>query len=84
MATRAAFHARPTPRAKDFSGCVNEADRLFHPTRFVTAFLRQARADGFELVSINVDYPDFPAIDIQRRTAEALLNEIFAGFCIGK
>ena len=42
MATRAAFHARPTPRAKDFSGCVNEADRLFHPTRFVTAFLRQA------------------------------------------
>ena len=42
MATRAAFHARPTPRAKDFSGCVNEADRLFHPTRFVTAFLRKA------------------------------------------
>ena len=23
-------------------GGVNEADRLFHPTRFVTAFLRQA------------------------------------------
>lgn len=30
------------PRAKDYSGRVNEADRLFHATRFVAAFLRQA------------------------------------------
>ncbi|MFO1473911.1 MAG: hypothetical protein U1F20_05090 [Lysobacterales bacterium] len=38
------------------------------------------RADGFELVSINVDYPDFPAIDIQRRTAEALARRDPARF----
>ena len=42
MATRAAFNARATPRVKDLSGRVNEADRLFHPTHSIAAFLRQA------------------------------------------
>ena len=41
MATRAAFNAQAMLRAKDFSGRMTEADRLFHTTRFVTAFLRQ-------------------------------------------
>ncbi|MBW4330669.1 amidohydrolase [Stakelama sp. CBK3Z-3] len=34
------------------------------------AFLRIARDDGFELLTINVDYPDFPPLDTQARIAE--------------
>ena len=48
---------------------MRKIDAHVHANTMQSAFLRQARADGFELVSINVDYPDFPAIDIQRRTA---------------
>lgn len=36
------------------------------------AFLQQAREDGFELMSINVDYPDFPSIADQHAAAIAL------------
>lgn len=36
------------------------------------AFLEQARQDGFELMSINVDYPDFPSIADQHAAATAL------------
>jgi predicted TIM-barrel fold metal-dependent hydrolase len=42
---------------------VNTADR---------ALLEQAKADNFELLSINVDYPDFPTIDAQARIAREL------------
>ena len=59
---------------------VRKIDAHVHANTMQSAFLRQARADGFELVSINVDYPDFPAIDIQRRTAEALARRDPARF----
>jgi predicted TIM-barrel fold metal-dependent hydrolase len=35
-------------------------------------FLEVARRDGFELLSINVDYPDFPALADQATIAEAM------------
>jgi predicted TIM-barrel fold metal-dependent hydrolase len=38
------------------------------------ALLEQARADNFELLSINVDYPDFPALPEQRAAALAQLK----------
>jgi predicted TIM-barrel fold metal-dependent hydrolase len=38
------------------------------------AFLEQARDDGFELMSINVDYPDFPKLSDQRAAALAQLR----------
>ena len=37
-------------------------------------FLEQARDDGFELMSINVDYPDFPKLVDQRTAALAQLH----------
>jgi predicted TIM-barrel fold metal-dependent hydrolase len=36
-----------------------------------SAFLDIARKDGFELLSINVDYPDFPPLPLQAQAAEA-------------
>ncbi|HUD30841.1 MAG TPA: amidohydrolase family protein [Novosphingobium sp.] len=35
-------------------------------------FLEVARRDGFELLSINVDYPDFPPLADQARIAQAM------------
>jgi predicted TIM-barrel fold metal-dependent hydrolase len=39
------------------------------------AFLAKARADNMRLLTINVDYADFPAIDEQQRTAIALVHD---------
>ena len=44
------------------------------------AFLDQARADGFELLSINVDYPDFPPIERQHAVALLLAKSEPARF----
>lgn len=41
---------------------VRKYDAHVHSNNPDTAFLEQARADGFELLSINVDYPDFPSL----------------------
>ncbi len=35
------------------------------------ALVEQASADGFRLITINVDYPDFPPLSLQRSLAEA-------------
>jgi predicted TIM-barrel fold metal-dependent hydrolase len=37
------------------------------------ALIRQAQADGFRLITINVDYPDFPALAAQRTIATSLV-----------
>ncbi|NZA24836.1 amidohydrolase family protein [Luteimonas sp. SJ-92] len=55
----------------DFSR-VRKYDAHVHANTMDTAFLEQARADGFELMSINVDYPDFPALETQHAAALAL------------
>jgi predicted TIM-barrel fold metal-dependent hydrolase len=51
---------------------VRKFDAHVHANSASAAFLEQARADGFELLSINVDYPDFPTVDQQRQAALAL------------
>jgi predicted TIM-barrel fold metal-dependent hydrolase len=51
---------------------VRKFDAHVHSNNPDPAFLEQARADGFELLSINVDYPDFPSIARQHAAAVAL------------
>jgi hypothetical protein len=51
---------------------VRKLDAHVHANTDDHAFLDVARRDGFELLSINVDYPDFPALPEQARIAHAL------------
>lgn len=51
---------------------VHKYDAHVHANAPGVAFLEQARADGFELLSINVDYPDFPSLARQHEIALAL------------
>lgn len=51
---------------------VRKYDAHVHANNLDAAFLEQARADGFELLSINVDYPDFPSLAKQHAAALAL------------
>lgn len=51
---------------------VRKYDAHVHANNPDTAFLGQARADGFELLSINVDYPDFPSLERQHAIALTL------------
>jgi len=51
---------------------VPKYDAHVHANTPDPAFLEQAQADGFELLSINVDYPDFPSLDKQHAAALAL------------
>jgi hypothetical protein len=53
---------------------VRKYDAHVHSNSKSAAFLEQARADGFELMSINVDYPAFPDVALQRAAALALLK----------
>jgi predicted TIM-barrel fold metal-dependent hydrolase len=51
---------------------VRKIDAHVHANEEGHEFLDIARKDGFELLSINVDYPDFPPLDVQARVAHAL------------
>lgn len=62
------------PYTMDDFARVPKFDAHVHANTMQPAFLEQARADGFELLSINVDYPDFPAIADQRRAVLALVQ----------
>jgi Amidohydrolase len=70
----ACVQPRPASPARysmeDFKN-VRKLDAHVHVNVPGTAFLEQARADGFELMSINVDYPDFPRLADQRAAALA-------------
>ena len=55
---------------EDFT-TVKKLDAHVHINVVHPAFLEQARADGFELMSINVDYPDFPKLADQRAASLA-------------
>ena len=48
---------------------VRKLDSHVHVNVTDPAFLDQAREDGFELMAINVDYPDFPKLADQRAAA---------------
>ncbi|MET0288298.1 MAG: amidohydrolase family protein [Pseudoxanthomonas sp.] len=51
---------------------VRKYDAHVHANTTNQAFIDQAREDNFELLSINVDYPDFPSIEQQHADALAL------------
>lgn len=51
---------------------VRKFDAHVHVNVDDDTLLKLARADDFELLSINVDYPDFPTIAEQARAAQAL------------
>lgn len=51
---------------------VAKFDAHVHANVVHDAFLAQARADGFSVMSLNVDYPDFPTIAQQQAAVTAL------------
>jgi predicted TIM-barrel fold metal-dependent hydrolase len=65
----AAKPAQPTHYAMEDFGRVRKLDAHVHMNVTGPAFLEQARDDGFELMAINVDYPDFPKLADQRAAA---------------
>ncbi len=60
-----------TYRVADFAH-VRKFDAHVHANVNGPQFLAIARKDGFELMSINVDYPDFPDLKTQSAVAQAL------------
>lgn len=68
---------KPAPPAtysmEDFKS-LRKLDAHVHVNVLDSAFLDQAREDGFELMLINVDYPDFPKLADQRAAALAQLH----------
>ena len=54
---------------------VRKYDAHVHANTSDTAFLEQARVDGFQLLSINVDYPAFPSLAVQHEAALALAKK---------
>src|SRR4051812_11979679 len=71
-----AASAAPAPSnySMDNFARVRKFDAHVHGNVIGPALLEQARADNFELLSINVDYPDFPALADQRAAALAQLK----------
>jgi predicted TIM-barrel fold metal-dependent hydrolase len=63
--------AEPTYSEADFVR-VAKFDAHVHANVADGRFLGIARKDGFELLSINVDYPDFPPLALQAQTARTL------------
>jgi len=61
----------PAYRLEDFAKA-RKFDAHVHANVQPSALLEQARADGFEVLSINVDYPDFPSLELQRTAVRAL------------
>lgn len=53
----------------DDFGHVEKIDVHVHVNSADPAFIDQARADNFKLLTINVEYPDFPPIDDQQNCA---------------
>jgi predicted TIM-barrel fold metal-dependent hydrolase len=66
-----AGRADPSYTAADFQR-VPKFDAHVHANADDHEFLDIARKDGFGLLSINVDYPDFPSLADQARIAHAL------------
>lgn len=67
----AAGAASPTYSVSDFTR-VRKFDAHVHANMDVLSFLTVAKNDGFELLSINVDYPDFPDLKTQADVTQKL------------
>jgi len=65
--------ADPGYTVADFAK-VKKFDSHVHVNVTDPAFVDQAKADGFELLSINVDYPEFPALADQAAVAHHFHN----------
>lgn len=63
--------SQPTYSLADFAR-EPKLDAHVHANVDDPVFLAIAKKDGFELLSINVDYPDFPPLALQARVAEKL------------
>src|ERR1043165_3018571 len=62
--------AEDTYRLEDFAS-IAKIDVHTHLNSKDPALVDQAAQDGFRLISINVDYPDFPELSVQRESALA-------------
>ncbi|RZF60947.1 amidohydrolase [Sphingomonas populi] len=67
--TAALTAAAPSNYSEADFARVAKLDAHVHANRDAPDFLRIARTDGFELLSINVDYPDFPPLATQATIA---------------
>jgi len=74
LAIGACAQAAPPNYSMDDFPKVRKLDAHVHGNVVSPALIEQARADNFELMSINVDYPDFPALADQRAAALAQLK----------
>lgn len=63
----------------DYAG-LRKFDAHVHANAADTSLLEQARADNFEVLSINVDYPDFPSVERQHAIALAQAKQDPAHF----
>jgi hypothetical protein len=68
----AAARADTTAYTSEDFAHVRKFDAHVHANTADSVFLDVARQDGFEILSINVDYPDFPPLKVQARIAHAL------------
>ena len=69
----AAVASAPPSKVESYSmddfASVRKLDAHVHINVLDSTFLEQARADNFEVMAINVDYPDFPKLADQRAAA---------------
>jgi len=72
LSAAALVRADPSTYADADFPHVRKFDAHVHANADTHVFLDAARQDGFELLSINVDYPDFPPLEVQARIAHAL------------
>lgn len=63
--------ASPTHAAEDFAS-LDKVDAHMHLYGKMPAFAAQAKADGFRILTVNVNYADFPPLPQQERDAAAL------------
>ena len=54
---------------------MQKIDTHVHVNSLDPAFVEQAIADNFKLLTINTDYPDFPPIEVQQKDAITLQNK---------
>lgn len=71
MMVGAARAAAPLYGEADFDR-IAKFDAHFHANRFDAAALAMAKRDRIEILSINVDYPDFPPLPLQARIASEM------------
>src|SRR5689334_6382194 len=71
----AAADTRSTSYTADDFTHVRKFDSHVHANTEDHEFLDIAKQDGFELLSINVDYPDFPTLERQATVAHKLQHD---------